>query len=360
MTIENGVQDACRRILERLNHFSSASQSFTADGMTRPTAVTRDGRHWEVSGRAIGGGSEVFEGRWELPLRFGETPHVAGGAGLGEDFLLRVVRNEVEGFTNADAKDAQVFLKYVKMARDNGRAAAKAFICKARDIDEKEFSRLYSFTSGSVIYTLQGTAAKQQRRHVDHALGHRSYMLLTTLAEGDGEDGVGTAFLMNDVDVRAAKRSLWLPPDLNLSTIQFFPRVKNLMRIDDVADPAQVACLAHHSDTKEEVLGGKAATCVLSSARQVHYALAKAREGRTRAVFFEIVQFEHDEQYGPDQQSNIDNELEMILQNKNNEWSNLTDQLKKHHGYKDENVEQLKNVWKALRVTAKTNNEKRS
>lgn len=64
-------------------------------------------------------------------------------------------------------------------------------------------------------------------------------MLLTGVDEGDDvdEEGVGTAFMYNDVDMAAAKRSLWLPADMNVSGLEFMPRVKNLLRIDDVSVP---------------------------------------------------------------------------------------------------------------------------
>lgn len=66
-------------------------------------------------------------------------------------------------------------------------------------------------------------------------------LLIHDVVEGAG---VGTAFLLNEVDIAAAKRSLWLPPDMNVTTLEFFPRLKNLFRIDDVSDPRQVACVS--------------------------------------------------------------------------------------------------------------------
>ena len=56
-------------------------------------------------------------------------------------------------------------------------------------------------------------------------------------------------------------------------------------------------------------VGGKFGTSVMCSAEQVHYAKGKPEAGKTRAVFFEIVQFFHDLPYGHDQQNNVDNEL---------------------------------------------------
>ena len=57
------------------------------------------------------------------------------------------------------------------------------------------------------------------------------------------------------------------------------------------------------------VIVGKFGTSMLCRAEQIHHALNKPEAGKTRAVFFEIVQFFHDLPYGHDQQSNVDNEL---------------------------------------------------
>lgn len=90
---------------------------------------------------------------------------------------------------------------------------------------------------------------------------------------------------------------------------------------------------------------------VVCSAQHVHHALAKLEKERTRAVYFEIVQYNGDIPYGRDHQITLENEMNKLVADGDEEWQQLEDHLKKQYKYSYERIAALKKTWKQLGKT---------